>query len=186
MINFLKSDELVVGNIYKEILPGSGEYMYYIFVEHNSSHAYELTKTLAFHSSINLASLLKMRGTIPKTFFTYSFFNHNVKLTPIGDLDLVTVLEDDTLPRTIRLSKLEDGVVYSVHHKDTRWVAGYVLLKGYTLFWYDLFGRKWFKTEYQKVLNLIKEEGSDVDVTEAFTYPSLPWEIKGDNNELAN
>ncbi|WP_368914341.1 hypothetical protein [Proteus mirabilis] len=179
MINFLKSDELVVGKIYKEILPGSGEYMYYMFVKHNDRvHGYE--KTLAFHSARNIPDLLKMRGTEPTTFFSYSFFNLVLKLTPIGDLDPVTVLEDDTLPRTTRLSKLEDGIVYSVHHKGTRWVAEYVLLNGPALLWYDLFGRKWFKSEYQKVLDLIKEEGSDVGVTEAFTYPSLPWEIKGD------
>lgn len=179
MINFLKSDELVVGNIYKEILPGSGEYMYYIFVKHND-RVFGYSKTLAFHSARNINDLLKLKGTPPATFFSYSFFDKNVNLTPIGDLEPVTVLEDDTLPRTIRLSKLEDGIVYSVHHKGTRWVAEYVLLNGSTLFWYCLFGRKWFKTEYQKVLDLIKEEGSDVDVTEAFTYPSLPSEIKGD------
>ena len=180
MINFLKSDELVVGNIYKEILPGSGEYMYYRFVKKGEFGKHNPYNVVYFHTSDNLSDLLKKKGTTPDTYFTCSFFNHNVMLTPIGDLEPVTVLEDDTLPRTIRLSKLEDGIVYSVHHKGTRWAAEYVLLKGSTLYWYSLFGRKWFKTEYQKVLDLIKEDGSDVDVTESFTYPSLPWEIKGD------
>lgn len=179
MINFLKSDELVVGNIYKEILPGSGEYMYYIFVKHND-RTYGYSKTLAFHSANNIKDLLKMRGTPPATFFSYSFFDRNVKLTPIGDLDPITVLEDDTLPRTIRLSKLEDGIVYSVHHKGTRWVAEYVLLNDYTLYWYSLFTKRWLKVPYKEVLGIIWETNEDVDVTEAFTYPSLPWEIKGD------
>lgn len=179
MINFLKSDELVVGNIYKEILPGSGEYMYYILVKHNDRvHGYS-SKMLAFHSARNIKDLLKLKGKTPTTFFSYSCINRHVKLTSIGDLEPVKVLEDDTLPRTTRLSKIEDGIVYSVHHNGTRWVAKYVLLNGSTLYWYSIFGRKWFKTEYQKVIDLIKAD-SDVDVTEAFTYPSLPWEIKGD------
>lgn len=179
MINFLKSDELVVGNIYKEILPGSGEYMYHMFVKYNDRvHGYE--KTLAFHSARNIPDLLKMRGTEPTTFFSYSFFNLVLKLTPIGDLDPVTVLEDDTVPRTMRLSEIDEGVVYTVHNEGACWIAEYVLLSGSTLYRYPLFGRKWFKAEYQKVIDLIKEEYSDVFVTEAFTYPSLPWEIKGD------
>ncbi|AVI05049.1 hypothetical protein HOS95_gp10 [Salmonella phage vB_SpuP_Spp16] len=179
MINFLKSDELVVGNIYKEILPGSGEYIYYIFVKHNDQ-TYGYSKSLAFHSARNIHDLLKLKGTPPATFFSYSFFDKNVKLTPIGDLEPVTVLEDDTLPRTVRLSKLDDGIVYSVHHKGTRWVSEYVLLNDYTLYWYSLFTKRWLKVPYKEVLGIIWETNEDVDVTEAFTYPSLPWEIKGD------
>lgn len=179
MINFLKSDELVVGNIYKEILPGSGEYMYYIFVKHNDRvHGYG--KTLAFHSSRNIKDLLKLKGTPPKTFFSYSFFNHNVKLTPIGDLEPVTVLEDDTLPRTMRLSKIEDGIVYRVPHEGTKWVAEYVLLRGSTLFWYCVFTKRWLRVKYEAVIKYIMEGAEDILVTEAFTYPPLPWEIKGD------
>lgn len=179
MINFLKSDELVVGNIYKEILPGSGEYMYYIFVKHNDRvHGYG--KTLAFHSSRNISELLKLRGTPPKTFFSYSYFNHNVKLTPIGDLEPINVLEDDTVPRTMRLSEIDEGVVYTVHHEGTSWVAEYVLLSGSTLYWYSVFTKRWLQVHHTEVLNIIEEENSDVFVTEAFTYPSLPWEIKGD------
>lgn len=179
MINFLKSDELVVGNIYKEILPGSGEYMYYIHVKYND-RVYGYGKMLAFHSARNIKDLLKLKGKTPTTFFSYSYFDKHVKLTPIGDLEPVTVLEDDTIPRTMRLSEIDEGVVYTVHREGTCWVAEYVFLSGSTLYRYPLFGRKWFNAEYQKVIDLIKEKYSDVFVTEAFTYPSLPWEIKGD------
>lgn len=178
MINFLKADDLVVGNIYKEILPGSGEYMYHMFVKHNDRvHGYE--KTLAFHSARNIPDLLKMRGTEPTTFFSYSFFNLVLKLTPIGDLEPVTVLEDDTIPRTMRLSEIGEGVVYTVHHEGTRWVAEYVFLSGSIVYWYSVFTKRWLQVHHTEVLNYI-EEDSDVFVTEAFTYPSLPWEIKGD------
>ena len=177
MINFLKSDELVVGNIYKEIGAGTGNYKYYIFVQHNTSG---YTHTLAFHSSDNLKDLIKKKGTEPTTFFTYSFFNRNVKLTPIGDLAPIKVLEDDTIPRTMRLSEIDGGVVYTVHHEGTRWFAEYVLLSGSTIYRYSLFTKRWLRVHHTEVLNLLEEKYSDVFVTEAFTYPSLPWEIKGD------
>lgn len=178
MINFFKSDELVVGNIYKEILPGSGEYMYYMFVKHND-RVYGYGKTLAFHSARNINDLLKLKGTPPATFFSYSFFDKNVKLTPIGDLEPVKVLEDDTVPRTMRLSEIDEGVVYKVHHEGTRWVAEYVFLSGSIVYWYNVFTKRWLQVQHTEVLNYIKED-SDVFVTEAFTYAPLPWEIKGD------
>lgn len=180
MINFLKSDELVVGKIYKEILPGSGEYIYYMLVNHNDRvHGYS-SKMLAFQSARNIPELLKLKGKTPTTFFSYSYFNRHVQLTPIGDLAPIKVLEDDTIPRTMRLSEIDEGVVYTVHHEGTRWFAEYVLLSGSTIYRYSLFTKRWLRVHHTEVLNLLEEKYNDVFVTEAFTYPSLPWEIKGD------